>query len=606
MSAIKILPEILSNKIAAGEVVERPASVVKELVENAIDAQSTQIHVEVENGGRSLIRVSDNGTGMAHDDALLAIERYATSKIYADTDLFSIRTLGFRGEALPSIASVSRFEIISKDPASVSGTRIYVEGGKIKNVAEVGAPEGTMISVRNLFYNTPARRKFLKTVNTEMGHISDTLSRMAMGSPEVRFKLTHNGKTIYNWSAAADPFNRVVDVLGKDVQKDLFAIGFNRNDVTVSGWVAADRHTRSTNRDIYIYVNKRFVRDKVVTHALFEGFSGRLMKGKYPTAVLFITLLPDKVDVNVHPTKHEVRFADQRDVHHAVKTAVTEALKPSPDIPWKKALAAPQAPAAPEPMFSPPPQPASRHPVEKTAPSSPPPSFSPPANAAPGPEPEEKPAEFAPAGILENRIKDQHTLWQKRFFSDLRIVGQIHNTYIICESDDGFILIDQHAAHERIMYEKLKKRTNPVPRQSLLMPEILELGFQEADILSRLLCQLAEVGWEMEPFGPETFAIKAVPLVLAESDVIPVIKEMIDRITDLGITTDLDNALEESRKIMACHGAIRASQSLTEQHLNRLLEQLDECENPANCPHGRPTWIQYTRKDIEKQFKRIV
>ena len=603
MSAIKILPEILSNKIAAGEVVERPASVVKELVENALDAQSTQIHVEVENGGRSLIRVSDNGTGMPHDDALLAMERYATSKIHTDTDLFAIRTLGFRGEALPSIASVSRFELISKDCNSASGTQIRVEGGRIKNVAEVGAPQGTMISIKNLFYNTPARRKFLKTVTTEMGHITDTLSQMAMGNPEVRFKLTHNGKVIYNWSVSPDAFNRVVGVLGKNIQKDLYAINFVQNDLAVSGWVASDRHTRSTNRGIFIFVNKRFVRDRVITHALFEGFSGRLMKGKYPTAVLFITLSPDKVDVNVHPTKHEVRFVDPRTVHNGVQAAVSQAFRPAPDIPWQKVTRPSSARPSETPAAKPDPPLLEK---QKSAPLPTSPvssSFSRVMDKT-----EEKPSEFTSTKIADPSIKEQHTLWQKRFFSDLHIVGQIHNTYIICESDEGFILIDQHAAHERIMYEKLKTRSEnqSIPKQTLLMPEILELGFKETHILNDLLSELAQVGWEIEPFGPDTFAIKAVPSVLAENDVIPVIKEIIDKIIEMGIKPDLGNALEESRKIMACHSAIRASQSLTDKHLGRLLEQLDQCENPSNCPHGRPTWIKYTKKEIEKQFKRIV
>ena len=603
MSLVKILPEILSNKIAAGEVVERPASVVKELVENALDANSTQIHVEVENGGRSLIRVSDNGEGMAHDDALLAMERYATSKIYTDTDLFAIRTLGFRGEALPSIASVSRFELISKDRDSASGTQIRVEGGKIKNVVETGAPQGTMITVKNLFYNTPARRKFLKTVNTEMGHITDTLSQMAMGNPTVRFKLTHNNKVIYNWSKSPDAFGRVADVLGKALQKDLFDITFSQNGVAVSGWVASDRHTKSTNRGIYIFVNKRFVRDRVITHALFEGFSGRLMKGKYPTAALFITLPPDQVDVNVHPTKHEVRFADQRGVHAAVQTAVAQAFKSAPDIPWKT-VATPLVEKDFEKPIETPPSLVS----EKQRPASPRPALFSPPSFAPLKEEKDHIPSFPPAEIPKPQIKDQNTLWQKRFFSDLRIVGQIHNTYIICEFEDGFVLIDQHAAHERIMYEKLKARSanQTIPKQTLLMPEILELGFKETDILNELLPELAQVGWDIDPFGPETFAIKAVPSVLAESDVIPVITEIIDKMIEMGIKSDLETALEESRKIMACHSAVRASQALTDKHLTRLLEQLDQCENPSNCPHGRPTWIQYTKKDLEKQFKRIV
>jgi len=326
MSKIKILPEILSNKIAAGEVVERPASVVKELVENALDAGSTRVVVDVEKGGRSLLRVSDNGAGMGHDDALLALERYATSKIFKDQDLFSINTLGFRGEALPSIAAVSRFNLTTRPASADSGTEIVVEGGKIKNVSEIGAPVGTMITVRQLFYNTPARRKFLKTIGTEMGHIADMVARIALGNSAVQFRLTHNGKRVKNWSAAPETFARVVDVLGSDLKSSLHAVEFCNDGISISGWISLPRASRRTSRGIYIYVNGRFVRDRIVQHALFEGYTQRLVKGQFPVAVIFIDVPPDAVDVNVHPTKNEVRFARQRDVHEAVRRAVAQTL----------------------------------------------------------------------------------------------------------------------------------------------------------------------------------------------------------------------------------------------------------------------------------------
>ena len=619
MTTVRILPEILSNKIAAGEVVERPASVVKELVENAVDAGSTSIHVEVEKGGRSLIRVSDNGAGMAHDDALLAMERYATSKIHADEDLFAIHTLGFRGEALPSIASVSRFELVSKDEGSAAATRIRIAGGRILDVAQMGAPRGTMITVENLFFNTPARRKFLKTVNTEMGHITDTLSNMAMGNPHIRFKLTHNGKTLYNWSETRDPSLRVADVLGKELHKGLFPIAAENGDLSVTGWAAADRFARSTNRGLFVYVNHRFVRDKVITHAVFEGYSGRLMKGKYPTAIIFITIAPEKVDVNVHPTKHEVRFTEAAIVHDLVRSAVAHALQagttplwqPPPLRPAEGAPGAPfsnrfysQRPAPPQ-AATPPERPKQATVADR--PSEPGPAPKPPVpRAVPSNAPARPAAASAPPAELF-RTREQESLWQKRFFSDLRVVGQLLNTYVVCESEDGMILIDQHAAHERIMYEQLKKEPDrEVPRQRLLIPEVLELGFREADILSRMMPKLADAGWEIEPFGPDTFAVKAVPSVLSDTEVAPVIQEMIDTVAEVGVAADPDAALEQSRKIMACHGAIRASQSLSEKHLNRLLNQLDGCRMPDNCPHGRPTWIRLSKTDLEKQFKRIV
>ncbi|UCH20402.1 MAG: DNA mismatch repair endonuclease MutL, partial [Deltaproteobacteria bacterium] len=326
MSHIKILPEIISNKIAAGEVVERPASVVKELVENALDAESTRIIVEVEKGGRSLIRVADNGMGMGRDDALLALERYATSKIFKDRDLYNIHTLGFRGEALPSIAAVSKFTLVSRDESSPAGTEIRVEGGKIRKVSEVGAPRGTMMSVAQLFYNTPARRKFLKTINTEMGHVVDIVSNMALARPEVQFKLLHNSKTVKNWPLVSNPADRVADLLGREAKTQLHPVEFETAGVMISGWISSPRFTRKTSRGIYIYVNGRFVRDKIIQHALFEGYAQRLVKGQFPVAVLFISVPYDQVDVNVHPTKSEVRFAEHRNVHDSVKRIVTQTL----------------------------------------------------------------------------------------------------------------------------------------------------------------------------------------------------------------------------------------------------------------------------------------
>jgi DNA mismatch repair protein MutL len=324
VSQIKILPEILSNKIAAGEVVERPASVVKELVENALDAGSTRIIVEVEKGGRSLIRVADNGTGMRQDDALLALERYATSKIYKDQDLFNIHTLGFRGEALPSIAAVSKFTLVTRDKSSAAGTEIQVEGGKIRKVLEVGAPPGTMITVKRLFYNTPARRKFLKTTNTEMGHVADTVSNMALARPGVQFKLLHNSKPTKDWPAVSEPKDRVVDYFGRESSAQLHPIAYKAAGLTIGGWISSPRFTRRTSRGIHVYVNDRFVRDKVIQHALFEGYAQRLVKGQYPLAVLFISVPFDRVDVNVHPTKSEVRFAEHRKVHDSVQQIVAD------------------------------------------------------------------------------------------------------------------------------------------------------------------------------------------------------------------------------------------------------------------------------------------
>ena len=326
MSRIRILPDILSNKIAAGEVVERPASVVKELAENALDAGASRILIDIEQGGRSLIRVADNGSGMNRDDALLAIERHATSKIASDEDLFNIRTLGFRGEALPSIAAVSHFSLVTRDAVSDAGAEITIQGGKLVNVAEAGAPAGTLVEIRQLFFNTPARRKFLKSIATEMAHIADILAGMALAWPAVQFRLTHNEKVVKNWPAAADPFERVVDVLGGGLRGDLHAISLAREGLSVGGWVSSPQVRRTSSNGIFILVNRRCVRDRLVQHALFQGYSQRLVKGQFPLAVLFIDVPCDQVDVNVHPAKNEVRFARSHDVHELIRQAVAQTL----------------------------------------------------------------------------------------------------------------------------------------------------------------------------------------------------------------------------------------------------------------------------------------
>jgi DNA mismatch repair protein MutL len=615
MSSIKILPEILSNKIAAGEVVERPASVVKELVENSLDAQSRRIIVEVEKGGRSLIRVSDDGIGMGHDDALLALERYATSKIYTDQDLFSIVTLGFRGEALPSIAAVSRFEMVTRHRAADSGTEILVDGGKIKKVSETGAPTGTLITVKQLFFNTPARRKFLKSVATEMSHIADNVARIALARPDVQFRLVHNNKTVKHWPTAASPLQRIIDVVGNDLQNRLHPMEFARPGVTISGWISSPRVTRSTRRGLHVYVNQRFVRDRIIQHALFQGYSQRLVKGQFPVAVVFIDVAPDTVDVNVHPTKNEVRFSRQHDIHEAVKQAVTKTLQEVDRPNWGTARHDETFRSHNDAKVS---EPASgefgmrnaefgkkRESFERYRSADP---ADPIDRAARNPriatriaQPETDTSSFA----TPDR---QAAIWRKGRFRDLRIIGQFRNTYIVCESGNSLILVDQHAAHERILFEKLRDRSQAAPKagQQLLVPETVDLGFREAHALEKVIDELSPFGLMIEPFGGTTFIIKSVPAFLSGRDVRPLIVEIAESLATVGHSSGLHQALEQCCRIIACHGAIRANQQLTDQQISGLLEQLDACDNPSHCPHGRPTWIKWDETALEKLFKRIV
>ncbi|WP_419659257.1 MutL: DNA mismatch repair protein [Desulfosarcina variabilis str. Montpellier] len=624
MSTIRILPEILSNKIAAGEVVERPASVVKELVENAIDAGSTRIIVEVQQGGRKLIRVSDNGQGMDRDDALLCLERYATSKIASDPDLFSIRTLGFRGEALPSIAAVSRFTIITRKSDADVGTRIDVAGGQIKKVTDIGAPAGTLIEVASLFYNTPARRKFLKSINTEMGHIADTIASMALCRPRVQFRLIHNQRVVKDWAPATDPLDRAIDVLGASVKKELQPVTRAGDAAKVSGWVAVPRLNRSTARGIYLFVNGRWVKDRVIQHALFAGYSGRLMKGQYPVAVLFLEVAFDQVDVNVHPTKHEIRFVRQRQVHDTVRDAVSEALRQSDPTYRQPAESRVAKPPAPDPfqrvseshaVYTEPrvvarPTDNSRTPRHQT----------PVDNVAPAQNSDHRSSESPTASSITadppppvrppgtRRPNAQAPLWKKRFFADLTVIGQYHGTYIICESDDGLILIDQHAAHERIVFESLKHQaeTRAPAVQRLLLPETIDLGFQEAQILETLAPELDRYGLEIEPFGGNTFVVKSMPTLLHSGDIPALITQLVEKTAEIGIHAGLEKILDECLMVMACHNAIRAHQRLGEAQIKAMLEQLDGCDNPSHCPHGRPIWLRWRVADLEKQFQRIV
>jgi DNA mismatch repair protein MutL len=615
MPQVRILPEILANKIAAGEVVERPASVVKELVENALDAQSSRITINIDKGGRSLIEVADNGSGMGHDDALLALERFATSKIRDDNDLFSIRTLGFRGEALPSIAAVSKMTLVTRDDRSECGVAVRIHGGKILDVNETGAPKGTLISVAQLFYNTPARRKFLRTINTEMGHVADVAAAMALGRPRVHFKLSHNGKTVKQWPAVSDPARRVAAVLGQVESDALIPVSAASDGITLSGHLGPSRLARSTSRGIYLYVNGRRVRDRVIQHALFDGYSGRLMKGRFPLAVLFLELPFDQVDVNVHPTKHEIRFVDQRRVHRCVRDQVARAVTEAERRLWavsnpaENGAAVAEAPGAyriapekdaarrsvsQEPFVYRGAEQRNGYPVAPVASS--------PAGTS---EVDTQPAETLDLPTVPE-ADDQRSLWQTSGFRDLEVIGQFHGTYIVCQGPHGLIVIDQHAAHERIVYEQLKSRPGRIDAQRLLMPETVEVGFVEARILEKLIGHLNDWGLELEPFGGNTFAVKSVPTLLDDRNVAQMIIELAESAADIGLETDLDTVLDKCRMVMACHHSVRANQRLNDEQIGHMLTQLDRCDDPSHCPHGRPTWIQWTIKDLERAFKRIV
>ena len=595
MARIRILPDILVNKIAAGEVVERAASVVKELIENALDAGGTRILIEIENGGKDLIRVSDNGAGMQRDDALLAIERHATSKIYRDDDLFSIKTLGFRGEALPSIASVSRFSLITRESDADSGTDVRLDGGRLVSVKETGAATGTVVTVRQLFFNTPARRKFMKTASTEMGHIAEIVSVTALGRHDVHFRLDSNGRTLHQYSAVQNRENRAIDILGASVRGRLHPIDYHADGIDITGWAAAPDAGRNTSRYQFVYVNGRYVRDRLIQHAVMDAFSGRLMKGQYPVVALWIQAPFDTVDVNVHPTKMEVRFAAPGTIHSAIVTAVSNGLESGSGIGVAAQPGVSDSPAvAPQTLFrnighyQNPVSPAGRNShLSDTVPVSETPRFAAPAS------PDVKP------------VAEQPRLWAQTQTAEIEIIGQFEDTYIVCQKKEELILIDQHAVHERIVYEQLKNRQLS-GSQYLLIPETLECGIREARILEALIPELHEFGLEVEPFGKNTFIIKAVPALLPPSEARGLVCDMIDRLSENEHATPAADRIDACLKLMACHGAIRAGQPMSVQQMKSLIQDMETCTSGDRCPHGRPTWIRWSKTEIEKRFGRIV
>jgi DNA mismatch repair protein MutL len=611
---IRILPEILSNQIAAGEVVQRPASVVKELVENSIDANAAQITIDMEKGGKSVIRVADDGTGLSRDQALLAIERYATSKIFDQSDLFSIGTFGFRGEALPSIASVSRFCLVTKSKDADTAVRVEMAGGKLVQVSETGAPDGTMVEVRHLFFNTPARRKFLKADTTEAGHITDTVSGMALGNPEVGFRMHANGKLVRHFPSGQDLLHRAMLVLGKDVADQLYplehVLDHGAGPIHVSGVCANPSVTRSTAGRIYLFVNNRLVYDKGVIAAVFRGFAGRIMKGRFPVAVICCDLPFDQVDVNVHPSKREIKFLSPQPVYQAVAQAVAAALKAAQQnaAAYAGSRTMPGSQVSDVRKTTDFGEDSGYQAVQSVIP------WGPNRKPAPEPFPESAPVPAAentdvppvPAPAPRNRPPETGTNTPEHHLP--AIFGQVMGTYIIAEQDGRLVLVDQHAAHERVVYEKLKHRHAHLPKDSqfLLVPETLELTAGEADLLTGILPDLEALGLVIEPFGGTTFVVKAVPGLLAKNQVASLVQGIVETLMETGDTGIKEQWRENCLISMACHHAVQANRSMSHKEMETLVTDLFACANPFHCPHGRPTMVSFDKTRMEKLFKRVV
>jgi len=580
MSSIRILPENVASQIAAGEVVERPASVVRELLDNSLDAGADRIEISIEGGGRRLIRVSDNGRGMDRDDLLLCIERHATSKVRELDDLLSIGTLGFRGEAIPSIASVSRMEITSRPEEDMVAHRLKIDGGRLRAVEETGAPAGTVVVIRDLFFNTPARKKFLRTEKTETYHVMETVSRIALPFRGVHFQLRVGSRTPLLYPASRSELERLSMLLGREVAGRMERVERVVEGMEVSVHLAPPELHRSRGDRILVYVNGRNVRDRLLTRAVMEGYGQRLMKGRFPHVVLALEMDPGEVDVNVHPTKQEVRFRESRRVYRAVVSAVDEGLARTAgavvhDSPSTGARDAPR-------RFS--------RGLEAAEPAGP--------YAFPS-----RPGENS--GTAGRFNGSAQAMFQERPFS---VIGQLRNTYILCQTGDGLLMVDQHAAHERIVYERLRKAlaSASVRTQPFLIPKRIELSVGEAKVLQEHAESLAGLGLEIEPFGGNTFLLRAVPSVLVDSDLDEFLREVLSLLEQGGGDLRSDQALDEMLAVMACHGAIRAGKPLTEREMVALLDELQQAELPTNCPHGRPVSKMITWGELERMFKRVV
>jgi DNA mismatch repair protein MutL len=607
-SRIKILDESLCNQIAAGEVVERPASVVKELLENSIDAGADEIIVELESGGSKLIRVSDNGQGMNRQDVFLSLERHSTSKIRQAEDLFALTTLGFRGEALASIASVSRFRVRSCATDDGLGQEILVEGGKVRKSEEVGMARGTLIEARNLFFNMPARRKFLRREQTELGHCADVVTKQALSHPAISFRLLHNGRSMLELRREKGLAERVAALLGRSLLSEMQVLEINDEaaGIRLHGLIGQPGLNRSASSHIYTFINGRYIRDRVVQHSIMDGYRHLLMKGRFPVVVLFLEIAPDKVDVNVHPTKHEVRFREQAMVHDFIAASLQQQLKPAAWVqPEPQELSADVSPLGSVPE--------SRNTVEYQVQA---PlireSVAPVYQSPVSPETELSVVEPSHRSEIPQSASAiaveaaEESAEQNRYFSGLRYLGQYHNSYLLCQDGDALLLIDQHAAHERIGFELLKKNfaSGQIEQQSLLFPEMLELDFRSAQALKEQLGDLARLGFDVEPFGGKSFALKGVPQLLAEGDNGKLIVDIALELEQTGSSGGLADKLDDVLILIACHSVIRANQALDPREARALLEQLDGVDFKANCPHGRPVMQRLQLAEVERMFRR--
>ncbi|MEP0843197.1 MAG: DNA mismatch repair endonuclease MutL [Phycisphaerae bacterium] len=652
MPRIQVLPDLLVNKIAAGEVIERPASVVKELVENSLDAGATRIEVHVEDGGRRLIRVVDDGCGMDAEDLALAIRPHATSKIAREDDLFGIRTLGFRGEALPSIGAVSQLRVVSRRREADQGHEIAVAGDRVEPLRAAAAPPGTTVEVRQLFFNVPARQKFLRTPQTEMGQITEQLARIALVQPRVEFRLTHNARPVHHLKPVEGMRPRIADFYGAELAGTLLEIRRQERGLSLAGWVSRPADSRSTAKWQYLFLNGRFIRDRFIIHAVREAYRGLMESSRYPVVFLALEIDPAEVDVNVHPTKIEVRWRDSNAVYSQVLSALrdrflradlTPALRPdrgfdktysrdASDLegPIEEPTAAGASggvpgedPAAerrreeirrsiaeffktaqpivgPSGGYDPGGHEAGSGRLAEALAYTPRLAGADDDDAAAAPEPagglaplslERMPLEDAPASSGDDEPDEAF---------------QIHRAYLVAETPDGLVIVDQHALHERILFEQLAAALSrgPLESQRLLIPDLIDVSPDQVAVIELHAEVLARLGFELTAYGPGTIAVHAAPSLLREGRAREFVRDLLDRLSTRSGPASAEMLTNDLLSMMACKAAVKAGDALSDQEIRALMRQRRRVERSSNCPHGRPTSLRLTIRELERQFKR--
>jgi DNA mismatch repair protein MutL len=589
---IKLLDDALINKIAAGEVVERPASVVKELVENSLDAGATTITVEIEEGGKSFIKVTDNGSGMEKEDALLCLERHATSKISTTEDLFNITTMGFRGEALASIAAVSQLLLRTKTKQNSVGTKILCSAGKIFETAETVMPAGTSIEVTDLFFNVPARKKHLKTMQTELRQITELMTKYVLAYPEYTFKLLHHNQEII-FSPSAKPLDALHTIYGKKIAAAMISVEYTQEDISVSGFISKPTLTRNDKTIQYIFINKRTVKNHIVTKAVYDAYHTLLHLDNHPLFILHVTINPKIIDVNVHPQKAVIRVEKEDELYQALFNAIRHTLDSAQLMPVVEEK----------------PQPTQIMLQKQTIVQEEKQSFMKPLSL-----------DLKPQEILEKALEKVNEIEQKPIspissapvvvkpdnrISTVKLIGKIHNTFYLAENELGLVIIDQHAVHERVLYEKFMQQyfDNAIHIQELLVPEEIEFSPAEMLLVKDNFKALEKLGFQFDEFGKNTMLLRTIPLVLGKHLPKEIVHEILQQLEE---KTAITFAKEEKLIRNACRAAVKANDVVHVQEMSSILQELQKCKQPFTCPHGRPTMIQFTIPELEKKFKRVV